>query len=535
MPTGKYSLNDIQAPAQQQGAYSLSDIAQPVSQPIQQFGSQNTDQILRQQAGFNPDAPLPSATSRALGGAWQGIKDAASGLYNTVAHPKETAAGMLFNTIGVLGDAQQAGKLGDVYRKQEDYVKAIPFFGQMADDAAKHVAAGDYAGPAARIATSTAANAAIPKVVGGALGSALNIGGRGAELAAATPETQNLAFTRTIVPGKASDLLTRALKPPVTSPDFEGSVNASLPEIAKQRPAPGVKGFADAVEQAKQGVNAKYQGWKAPVANTRIDTTPMVAKQVASIPAMNLFENPGIVGDTERAASAYDMTPKTVTTTSPLLDQFGKPMTTTQTVTPQQPLLSTVDNIRKDTNAKLTSFWNKGGGDRNAARSNPNVARTEAVNRGAADLVYKAISDKQGVPEADIRANQDLYGALSDVGDVAGKRATVTARQNPLSFQETLAATPGHPVAGTINFLGQRILKNATGSDALVNSALDRFNNPERTGLQSRSGILPKAVTASGRGAQKLGDVIKKSSRNIGAKAHIASVLYGTGAANRGR
>ena len=50
--------------------------------------------------------------------------------------------------------------------------------------------------------------------------------------------------------------------------------------------------------------------------------------------------------------------------------------------------------------------------------------------------------------------------------------------RTPLSLQETLAVQPGRPLAGAVDFVGQRFLKNATGSDALVNSALDRFRNP---------------------------------------------------------
>lgn len=530
VPAG-YTL-DSQPASNLPAGYTLDAPAQPAP-PAQQFGSQDPSQILKQQAGFNPDAPLPGVVSRTASGAWQGVKDAASGLFDTVAHPINTVAGIYSSTADSLKDAQQASGVGDVSRRNLDYLRAIPVVGPMAQDLGKSMAAGDYAGAGARAATSTAVSAAIPKVVGGALASGIKVAGRGAQMAAATPATQNLALTRAIVPGSPSELLTRALKPSVAYPDFEAQTNSALPAIIKQNPTPGVSGFADAADAAKGKVNDQYQAWKAPATQTPIDTTPLVRRQVNSIPATNLFESPGIVGATKRMASSYDMTPKTVTTTSPILDQFGNPTTTTQTIKPTMPTLDTVDQIRRDTNSKLQSFYNKEGGDRNAALSNPNTARLKAVNDGTRDLVYKTISDQTGVPEQTIRDNQNLYGDLSDVSTVAGKRNTVFSRQNPLSLQETLAAAPGHPISGAVDFLGQRVLKNATGSDALVNSAVDRFKNPSQTGLQSRPGILPQSVTAAGKATQALGDAIKRASKSNPKTAAAASALWGTGARKR--
>lgn len=513
------------------------------SQPAQQFGSQSPDQILKQGAGFDPNAPLPSATSRAASGAWQGVKDAVGGLFNTVAHPINAATGIYNNTADALSDAQRASQVGDVSRRNLDYLRAIPVVGPMAQDLGKSMAAGDYAGAGARAATSSATGAVLPKVVGGALGTAVQGAGRVAEAATATPTAQNLALTRLIVPGSPSELLTRALKPSVVFPDFEESTTNALPAISKElkgvsptsgapnatggNTAPGVEGFADAAKSAKGKVNDQYEAWKAPTVNTPIDTTPLVAKQVASIPATNLFENPGIVKATQKMASSYDMSPQTVTTTSPIVDQFGKPVTTTQTITPNMPTLDDVDAIRRDTNQKLKSSVFKEGGDKNAALSNPNTARLAAVNSGTRDLVYKTISDQTGVPEQTIRDNQNLYGDLSDVATVAGKRATVYGRQNPLSLSETLAASPGKPISGAIDFFGQRVLKNATGSDALVNSALDRFDNPTGTPLQARPGLIPSSISKTGKAAQGVGGALRTAVRRTGGKTTAATSLYG--------
>lgn len=505
--------------------------AQP-QQPTQQYGSQDASQILKQGAGFDPNAPLPSAGSRAASGAWQGVKDTVMGLLNSAVHPVDTAKAVYGNTVDSLNDAKRADQIGDVSRRNLDYLRAIPLFGPAAQALGKNMAAGDYAGAAARAASSSATGVVLPKIAAGALGTAIKTGGRISQFASASPASQTLAATRAIVPGTPAELLTRALKPSVAYPDFEEQATNALPEIIKENPSSGVQGLADAAKSAKGKVNAQYQAWSKPNADTLIDTTPLVGKQVASIPATNLFETPGIVGATERMASAYDMSPKTVTTTSPILDEFGKPITTTKTVTPEMPTLETVDAIRKDTNSKLKSFYGKEGGDRNAALSNPNTARVAAVNNGTRDLVYKALSDKTGIPEDEIRANQNLYGSLSDVADVAGKRATVYGRQNPLSLSETLAASPGHPVSGAIDFIGQRLLKNATGSDALVNSAIDRAKNPGGTVFQARPGMLSEVINKSGKAAEKAGGAIKRASGKSNLKATVAAALYG-GSQNR--
>jgi hypothetical protein len=166
--------------------------------------------------------------------------------------------------------------------------------------------------------------------------------------------------------------------------------------------------------------------------------------------------------------------------------------------------LNTVDAIRKDTNAKLKSFFNKEGGDRNAARSNPATARTEAVNSGTRDLVYDELSRQSGVPVDDIAQNQELYGHASDVAKVAGKRATVAGRANPLSLQESLQLH-GNPVTQAYNLGTSRMFKNLTDSDAVTNAALDRYRSPNELNLPARPGYLPQATSVIGQTVERAG------------------------------
>jgi hypothetical protein len=162
-----------------------------------------------------------------------------------------------------------------------------------------------------------------------------------------------------------------------------------------------------------------------------------------------------------------------------------------------RPSLGRVDAIREDTNAKLSDFYNKSGGDKHAALSNPETARLKAVNDGTRDLVYDSLAARSGIPRSDIEANQELYGHASDIADVAGKRATVAGRANPMSLQESIAVRPS--IRGAADFLGQRLLKNLTNSDAVTNAALDRFNSPDGPTLNPRDNVFAKGANSLGK------------------------------------
>jgi hypothetical protein len=381
-------------------------------------------------------------------------------------------------TPGEEGIAGAQGPLGlGVYRMLAkptvDAISQIPG-SRNATEVMNHVTdAIPIAGPIARgVENDAATYGAVPALLGlgtdmlapkaGAriIGGAANLGGKVLRAASSTPEAQTIAGTRTLVTGSPGEMLNRALKPPVTKPDFEQSVEATLPEIAKQNPN-GVAGFSKAAMNVRDRANQWYQNLKSPYLENPIDTTPLVGDQVRSIPATNLFETPEIAEKTASKAAAYDMTPQTSTVTSPILDEFGKPITREVTTVPEKPTLATVDDIRRDTNAKLNAFYQKTGGDRNAALSQPETARTAAVNHGTRGLVYDELSKATGIPVEDIARNQDLYGHAVDVAEVAGKRATVSGRANPLSLQESLQLH-GNPITQAYNFGTSRLFRTLT-------------------------------------------------------------------------
>jgi hypothetical protein len=229
-----------------------------------------------------------------------------------------------------------------------------------------------------------------------------------------------------------------------------------------------------------------------------------------SIPLIAETENPGIVGGTNRVANRYVPKPETSeTVTSPLVDQFGGPIQSTK-VTPAEPAktLGFTDQIRKDSNQKLHSLYNKTQGDRYAALANPETARTFALNNQVRDLTYKGLSDASGMPESDIRDNQNMHSALIDTADIANKREPVFARHDPVTLSQKVAVGHGGPIATAFNWAKEKGLQHLTNSDALVNSAIDRYKNPIATPLQPRNGLLPRAFSNVGQGVRNLGGAI---------------------------
>lgn len=311
---------------------------------------------------------------------------------------------------------------------------------------------------------------AAPKAAEGLYGGATNLAGKGLRAAASTPDAIKVAATRGLVTGTPGELLNRSLKPPVTKPDFEQSVEASLPSIAAQNPK-GVKGFASAAETSKNATNDWYQNLKAPHAQVPIDTTPIYKAQMNSVPITNQIENPGIFDSVSKKASNF------------------------QSTLP----LETVDDVRVDTNAKLRGLFNKNGPDRFAALSDPETARVNATNHAARDLVYNRLEKLSGVPRPDIEANQNLYGHLSDVSEVAGKRATVSGRANPMSLQESLQLH-GNPFTQAYNFGTSRLFKGLTDSDAVTNAAIDRFQNPNTIQFPTRNTPFARLLSTTGTG-----------------------------------
>jgi hypothetical protein len=361
-----------------------------------------------------------------------------------------------------------------------------------------------------------ATDALAPVGAGKLLGKGLGAAGFATKAASSTPESLSLAGTRVLAKGSPGQLLQSALKPSTSyGAGVSNTLEHALPDVVKAGPEKGVAGFAKAADRAASARGDAYQAILKPHANTPVDTAPLVPAQMNSIPLISETENPGIVGGTNRVANRYVPRPETSeTVTSPLVDQFGGPIQSTK-VTPAEPpkTLGFTDQIRKDSNQKLHSLYNKTQGDRYAALANPDTARTFALNNEVRDLTYKGLSDASGVPESDIRDNQNMHSALIDTADIANKREPVFARHDPVTLSQKVAVGHGGPIATAFNWAKEKGLQHLTNSDALVNSAIDRYKNPGATPLVPRDGLIPRAFSNVGQGTRNLGGAIDRTSR----------------------
>jgi hypothetical protein len=359
---------------------------------------------------------------------------------------------------------------------------------------------------------------AAPIAGGKILGKGIAATGYGMKAASSTPESLQLAGTRAVTKGSPGQLLQSALKPASSyGAGVSDTLEKALPDVIKANPEPGVAGFAKAADTAAGARGEAYQNLLAPHKNVPVDTSPLVSSQVNSIPLIAKTENPGIVGATEKVANRYVPKPETSeTTTSPLVDQFGGPIQSTR-VTPAEPprTLGFADRIRVDSNQKLHSLYNKTQGDRYAAMASPDTARTYALNNDIRGLTYKTLADASGTPEDEIRANQDQHGRLIETGDIANKREPVFARHDPVTLSQKIAVGHGGPIATAFNYGKEKLLNNLTNSDALVNSAIDRYKNPEATPLQPREGILPRSFSNIGQVGRNVGGAIDNTSRRF--------------------
>jgi hypothetical protein len=393
--------------------------------------------------------------------------------------------------------------------KADLYMDALPIVGPWArnveNDAQKNGAVAGLAG----LATDVLA----PKVAGHAAGLGMQALGKAVKFAASTGPARQVALTRMIVPGSPTELLTRALKPSVANPDFESQMTRALPDIVKENPAPGVAGFGQAADAAKTQEQNWYQGLLRPHANNPVDMSPVSSAQMNSIPTIESLESPGIIGKTESVSSQYiPRAPKQVTTTSPILDEFGNPITRTTTIPGEPPrTLGLSDTLRQESNQKLHSLYEKSGGDRYAALANPETARTFALNNALREVTYGNLSDASGVPQAEIARRQGLYGDLSDISDVVNKRNIVFGRQSPYSLQESIAMSGGDPIRSPLAYLGQRILKNSTDPNAMTNAAIDRFRSSGGPSLEPGNSLFSKASSAAGNALDGAGKALRRS------------------------
>jgi hypothetical protein len=351
-----------------------------------------------------------------------------------------------------------------------------------------------------------------PKVVAGTAGLGLRGLGTAMQAASATPESLRLFGTRALTAGSPGELLQSALKPNVRyGAGVTQTLQDSLPQVLEADPnLKGVSGFAQAVTSARDTQFGKYdnlispyrslpQGVEGPVRPGGIHGGPIAQAQMMSIPPMDLIENnatsgpmrlfdvPDPEGGTLRMGAPQEARGGIIQRTSQVADKYNRPISV--------PL---ADAIREDANAKLNAFYNKTGGDQAAALSNPETARVKAVGDTTRQLLYPQLESDAGLAPGTVSQMQTTYGKLADTADIANKREPIFARHDPVTLSQKIAVGHGGPVATAFNFVKEKALSKLTNSDALVNSAIDRFQNPQGTPLTPRPSLF--AVGANGVG-----------------------------------
>jgi hypothetical protein len=296
----------------------------------------------------------------------------------------------------------------------------------------------------------------------------------------------------------------------------------ALPDVIAANPSlKGVSGFAKAADAARDTQFGKYNdliapyrnldyGAHGPVRPSAINGRPIADAQVESIPTMDLLEDPPVssgrmhtfnVPDPEGGSlkmGAYDQPRGGIANrTKEIASRYNRSID-----------IPTADAIRGDANAKLNAFYNKAGGDQAAALSNPETARVKAVGDTTRSLLYPELEKDAGLAPGTVADMQAKYGRLVDTGDIANKREPVFSRHDPVTLSQKIAVGHGGPIATAFNWAKEKGLQHLTNSDALVNSAVDRFKNPIATPLVPRNGLLPRAFSNVGQGVRNLGGAI---------------------------
>lgn len=428
-----------------------------------------------------------------------------SGLMGAIAHPIDTVkgipgaiAGAAKNAVNEAHDEVNAlranGLTQDTRRKLGG---DVPIIGPALVQAQSQHDAGNNAGMAGTLA-GTIAGFAAPQAAGKVLGAAGKAAGAGLRIASADAPSLSLAATRALTTGSPGELLQSALKPGVKYGAGVGdSLEKALPDVLAANPSmKGVSGFASAADAAKNASFEPYNnliapyrplkpGMSGPVRPSLIDGNPIADAQLKSIPTMDRIEKPGtksfpdahgiltggIVNDTADKAASYRT-------------GFDVP---------------TLDAVRGDANAKLNAFYNKAGGDQAAALSNPETARVKAVGDTTRSILYPKLETDAGLPSGAVADMQGKYGLLSDVSDIANKREPIFARHDPVTLSQKIVSGHGNPLSMAWNYAVQKGLGNLTDSDALVNSAIDRFQNPDGTPLVARPGFVPQNAMKLGK------------------------------------
>lgn len=453
--------------------------------------------------------------------------------------------------MGIANEGQALSNLKNDYQKtgfspqtRHDIADATPVFGSVLKQAQAQHDAGNDAGMAGTVAGFVGGSVA-PEAGIKMAGSALKGAGRVAEFAGASPEARRVAMTRAIVPGTPTDLLNRAVRPPVSYGDFENDLKTVEPDIkSNSAKFGGLEGLGNTLKQVKGDTNKWYQDNFDPYRNFQVNASPIADAQMSSIPITEKIEQPpkfvagspgrmktvnvpsgeggkmsmgGYVGSTPDALEGGIMQK-----TAAKANNFRQDMP-----------LGVVDDVRKDTNAKLQGIWNKSGGDRYAALSEPENARMFATNNAARDLTYDNFSRMSaggrtdgGIPVDNISENQKLYGAANNLDDVVNKRGIVFGRQNPMSLPESMALSGGKGIAGKLqDFAVQRMAKTLTNPDSLTNAAIDRMRAPDFPSLDSGESIPSRVMSNAGRGVRQAGDATSRFASQPGAATLRGSPL----------
>jgi hypothetical protein len=319
------------------------------------------------------------------------------------------------------------------------------------------------------------------RVQQGLFGGAMMAGGRAGateqpkygDLARRVGEKTKSSFNKTLVPGSATELLVRATKPNVGLGDYEDTLNRTVPTLFKQsvaanQPITSLKTLTSAADTLRDTKNTEYQALKSQAGNAPVPTYSVARAQMDSIPATDEFENSAIVPKTKAVAKLYN-------TTMPV---------------------EKADAIRQDTNAKLRGFYNKAGGDQNAALSNPETARVHAVNSGVRNSLYDTIDLATGVRPEPI---QQAYGDAVDIGDTAGRRNTIFSRQQPIPLAQQLSEAQSLATGKIGQAIVARVFKKANDSNWLTKEAFRRYGSDQQKPVAGKMGYGSIAAAVAAR------------------------------------
>lgn len=450
------------------GPTYLDENGNPVSSPSAQTAQPQTS---------HTSLDYAMATGK---GAAQGAGDFLSGVYNTVRHPIDTVTGLAHQVKDFANTKEDESSWQGNLLKAMEHTPIIGGYVQQAEQGG--TTPGNPQALQAGMRASTGL-AVLPKIASGVV--------KSTPKAVDTLAHPMRAMDNIALGGETpAQTLTRALKPPVSYPEFEQVISNRLPEIvsktneATPRPT-GVKGITGTIDSLRDTRNQAFQDQLAPFReptaevngqNVRavgpyrpamIDTTPVADAQMASIPVTDVFERPNRQTFVQRGSRmTTEGDPGIVEKTNQKAAPYRAEMP-----------IGKADAIRVDTNAKLNSFYNKAGGDQNAALSDPETARTKAVNDTIRDLEYARLEKETGYNP---RPDQEAFGDYTDLGNVAGKRSTVFSRQQPFPLQEQISAADALAHGNPLKFAMAKIFKRYGNSDTLTDIAMDRAQRAQQ-------------------------------------------------------